>query len=92
MNVRVFAHSLRPFADPDFLFRVAPGSFTTGLSKMVHREHFLNSALQKISREFTGSHEIPYEFLLARCSLADETSMLKQGSDLRNAPNLLRLR
>jgi hypothetical protein len=39
------------------------------LSKMVHPEHFLNSALQKISREFTGSHEIPYESLLARCSL-----------------------
>jgi hypothetical protein len=30
MNVRVFARSLRPFADPDFPFRVVPGSYTIG--------------------------------------------------------------
>ena len=27
---------------------------TVGVSKMMHPEHFVNSALQKISREFTG--------------------------------------
>jgi hypothetical protein len=47
-------------------------------------------ALKKISREFTGSHEIPYESCWHDIRSADETSMMKQGSDLRNAPNLLR--
>ena len=71
-----FVHSPTPI-----FYSGLPWEFHNGLSKMVHPEHFLNSALQKISREFTGSHEIPYEFLLAPCSLADEEYLNEEARE-----------